>query len=253
MSISSDDFNQTLKCEICNDLLYKPMTLLCQHTFCYHCLELGKTMKTLKECPLCKLKLEIPDSSPQNNLITEIEKIIYGNEHFKSIETRVNQEQLHRKLEPIVRQEIQEAFKKTILKTKKEDYKNININLNQQSEPVNNNQQPLNLTPISNDEWTTKDITRVMETLVFIFYAYNYFNKIIPLLGGNKIKLCVYFGFFLAGLYLIYKYYKIKEIHHENRNLHSYSFSYIMPLNNDNLTNVNSLSQSIINSMENII
>jgi hypothetical protein len=261
MSISIDDFNQTLKCEICNDLLYKPMTLLCQHTFCYHCLEIGKSMKTLKECPLCKLKLEIPEVVPQNNLISEIEKIIFGNEHFKSIEARVNEEQLQRQLEPQVRQEIQEALKKTILKSKKEDYKNININLNSTHNQIlpepstnNNNIQRNNLASINNDdEWTIKDITRIMETLVFVFYVYDYFNKIIPFLSGTKIKICVYSIFFLVGLYLIYKYYKINMVGNRHRNLQTYSFSYIMPLHTDNLSNVNNLSQSIIDSMRDII
>lgn len=257
--MKKDDLESTLKCEICGDLLYQPMTLLCQHTFCYHCLELGKSMKTLKECPLCKLKLEIPLNPPQNNLISEIEKIIYGKKHFQTIEERVQEETLHRKLEPQVRQEIQEAFQKTLNQSKKEDYKNININLGNNDSNTSDNNDSENPTPVvppsnqlSSNNWTVKDITNTLETLVFVFYAYNYFSKIIPSLGGNRVKLLVYASFFFFGLYLVYQYYQIKK-QPRNRTMQTYSFSYVMPLNNNNLSNVNNLSQSIASSLQNLI
>lgn len=273
--MNKDDLEEALKCEICGDILYQPMTLLCQHTFCHHCLELGKSMKTLKECPLCKLKLEIPVKAPRNNLISEIEKIIYGQDYFQTIEERIQEETLHRKLEPQVRKEIQEAFQKTLNQSKKEDYKNININLeggnpnpNNNSNPnsapttTNNSQNPVTNTSnqssesFTNNKWTVKDITNTLETLVFVFYAYNYFGKIIPVLNTTKAKILVYSAFFFYGLYLVYQYFQIKK-KPPHRPVQTYSFSYVMPLDNLNnvnsVNNVNNLSQSIANSLQNLI
>jgi len=65
LEINMPTFDQILRCEICNDLLYQPMTLICQHTFCYHCLSIGKSTNSMKECPLCRLKLELPPNMPK--------------------------------------------------------------------------------------------------------------------------------------------------------------------------------------------
>jgi len=66
-------------CSICTDIFRKPMTLICQHTFCYDCLlQLEKPdrgsihmMIVPKQyrCPTCRSRYIFPDSSKHNIVI----------------------------------------------------------------------------------------------------------------------------------------------------------------------------------------
>lgn len=99
----SEKIIQELKCLICQDLLHKPTSLLCQHIFCFECL---KKLKR-KECPTCKepfimpiqhslaidnvMKIIIPnivkDREMENNkdIAVEINEVIYKSIYKNSI------------------------------------------------------------------------------------------------------------------------------------------------------------------------
>lgn len=260
-------FDQILRCEICNDLLYQPMTLICQHTFCYHCLSIGKSTNSMKECPLCRLKLELPPNPNQtsNNLLSQIEHIIYGSTRFQEIKDKVAQEELQRELEPEIRKEIQEAFKNTLISHN--DYKKINIDLNNNNITNAGGQTDDDLENLDNQiesqggelsDWKIGDITNTLETMVFVFYAYNYFSRIIPFFGQNKVKLVVYIGFIAIGCYLFWKWYQLKYGKKKPSTVQTYSFSYVMPLNNINNpqdldSGINNFSQILANSIQNLV
>lgn len=50
-------------CVICHETLVDPITFMCQHTFCRHC------VYTLKTCPTCRLAIFIPPC--KNNLLID--------------------------------------------------------------------------------------------------------------------------------------------------------------------------------------
>lgn len=56
---------QHLKCSICFEVLQKPVTTACGHTFCKTCLDRHMTINDLV-CPLCKQHLKI---KPKENIV----------------------------------------------------------------------------------------------------------------------------------------------------------------------------------------
>lgn len=59
-----NNLEELLKCSICTDIFYEPITLLCQHSFCKKCLDNSNTNK----CPYCNLKIFVP---PQVNYVLQ--------------------------------------------------------------------------------------------------------------------------------------------------------------------------------------
>ena len=68
-------------CPICKDLLYQPVTLLCQHTFCYHCIQEHESISrthnddewegypaSRPRCPSCRRPYALP---PMYNTMLE--------------------------------------------------------------------------------------------------------------------------------------------------------------------------------------
>ena len=69
-------------CSICQDILYRPVTLICQHTFCYLCLEeyynsdgliddstfseIRYQSQKKNKCPLCNIPYTLP---PMENIM----------------------------------------------------------------------------------------------------------------------------------------------------------------------------------------
>jgi len=50
------EFNELLKCGICLEQLYKPKTLLCEHTYCERCLQNLFLLNNEVVCPICREK-----------------------------------------------------------------------------------------------------------------------------------------------------------------------------------------------------
>ncbi|OAF64245.1 hypothetical protein A3Q56_08053, partial [Intoshia linei] len=49
--------NKNLICVICLNVFQDPMRIHCGHSFCKVCIR--KAMKVKKECPLCKIKIDV--------------------------------------------------------------------------------------------------------------------------------------------------------------------------------------------------
>jgi hypothetical protein len=101
-----DTVEDFLKCDVCKDIFNEPKTLLCQHTFCSTCLI------SLKECPMCRLKLYIPDKT--NNLFDKIVGVLYDADKVKELQSRHRREKLEREITPKVIEEMNRNFNQTI-------------------------------------------------------------------------------------------------------------------------------------------
>jgi len=77
---------EELTCSVCQDILFEPVTLFCQHTFCFECLwkEREKNQRKKSEsnplpppkCPLCRKLFVLPFS--HNNILVAILEKDYG-------------------------------------------------------------------------------------------------------------------------------------------------------------------------------
>lgn len=105
-NINTEDIEDFLKCDVCKDILNDPRTLLCQHTFCSTCLI------SLKECPMCRLKLYLPEES--NKTFNKLIGLIYGSEKIKELEDRHRKEKMEKEMLPKVIDELNNNLNKTI-------------------------------------------------------------------------------------------------------------------------------------------
>jgi len=55
-----------LECSVCNDLLFKPVSINCGHTFCRECL--GNIIKTKPQCPLCRTPCFLQENNLKENI-----------------------------------------------------------------------------------------------------------------------------------------------------------------------------------------
>ena len=104
--IDTEDIEEFLKCDVCKDILNDPRTLLCQHTFCATCLI------SLKECPMCRLKLYLPEKS--NDTFNKLIGLIYGPEKIKELEDRHRKEKIEKEMLPKVIEELNTNLNNTI-------------------------------------------------------------------------------------------------------------------------------------------
>jgi len=86
--INKELVDENCKCDVCKDFLFEPVTLLCQHTFCMSCII------SLKECPVCRLKIYIPKN--ENKLFTKIIDILYGPEKNIELANKFKKEKIER-------------------------------------------------------------------------------------------------------------------------------------------------------------
>jgi len=54
-------------CPVCTELLFKPVTTPCGHSFCKNCLDMSFSYK--RQCPMCREKLEFSSSQVKPNVI----------------------------------------------------------------------------------------------------------------------------------------------------------------------------------------
>lgn len=101
-----DTIEDFLKCDVCKDIFNEPKTLLCQHTFCSTCLI------SLKECPMCRLKLYIPEKT--NILFDKIVGILYNPDKITEIQNRHRREKLEKEITPKIIEEMNRNFNQTI-------------------------------------------------------------------------------------------------------------------------------------------
>ena len=66
---------ENLKCGICKDILYHPVTLLCQHTFCNYCLSCCND----NHCPICRKIFIMPKG--YNKELNHVIKSLYRDKY----------------------------------------------------------------------------------------------------------------------------------------------------------------------------
>lgn len=99
------DIEDQLSCPICTNTYYNPVTLLCQHTFCYHCISDEK----IKECPVCRIKKFIPNKATEgetDNILSEITNIYYGTDSMEKIKEEVDDYLEDKRLRPEIEKQL---------------------------------------------------------------------------------------------------------------------------------------------------
>ncbi len=119
--IDTEDIEEFLKCDVCKDILNDPRTLLCQHTFCATCLI------SLKECPMCRLKLYLPEKS--NDTFNKLIGLIYGPEKIKELEDRHRKEKIEKEMLPKVIEELNSNLNNAIKTSTSTNNTTENINV----------------------------------------------------------------------------------------------------------------------------
>ena len=125
-----------LKCDVCKDFFYDPITLLCRHTFCSSC------VSSLKECPMCRLKIHLPKQ--KNKLMTELVSVLCGPEKIQELHNKYHLATLEKEIRPQVEKDLRTEFDNMLLdnsttskKSSDKDVKNINIiQTNPRIEPI---------------------------------------------------------------------------------------------------------------------
>jgi len=74
-----DEISKILKCAICHRVLYKPVSLLCQHNFCKKCIN----SIIEKKCPTCRVKFVEPIQ--YNRELDAIFKLILSKKYSKRV------------------------------------------------------------------------------------------------------------------------------------------------------------------------
>lgn len=73
----SEHINEDFLCCICYNLLYKPTILVCNHKFCFTCIEKWSNRESESlQCPMCQRLYPLTTTFTLNN---DLEKIIIGN------------------------------------------------------------------------------------------------------------------------------------------------------------------------------
>lgn len=156
--------DENCKCDVCKDFLFEPVTLFCQHTFCMSC------VISLKECPMCRLKIYIPKK--QNKIFTELITILYGHEKNIELANKFKKEKIEKELKPKILDELRNNLTSTI---------NDNSSNNQTPRTQNNQQVP-------NDNQTPQDVTifginvtfmlKFVEVCFLIYYIYGFIKSL---------------------------------------------------------------------------
>ena len=69
-----DEIASQLECAICIVVMNEPMTATpCMHNFCKKCIEQWMSTSYMKECPLCKVKIE---DLKKNTLVANLIQVI---------------------------------------------------------------------------------------------------------------------------------------------------------------------------------
>lgn len=155
-----EDVEDILKCDVCKDTLYNASTLICQHSFCQSCII------SLKECPMCRLKLYHP--SKKNQLFNDVVLILYGSEKASELDSKNNREKMEKEMLPNVLNEMRTNFDKSI----NTDGKNAQIN---PTIDVQSNNNPHHV------RWMGIDINNILKFVeigFLIYYIYGFYKVI---------------------------------------------------------------------------
>jgi len=196
-----DDF---LRCDVCKDSFYDPITLLCQHSFCSYC------VSTLKECPMCRLKLHLPKQ--RNLLLTKAIEILYGPEKLEELNSKFHLTKLEKEIRPQVEKDLRNDFDKMLIDNSKtlpkppneNDYKNISVDTTPSVNPPKAPEEPVS------SWWSPDNLVKWVEFAFLAYYLYTFivstanygfswikfvlnlfvlFQAAIPFIGSNYLSL----------------------------------------------------------------
>lgn len=108
------------QCVICTQILYDPVTILCQHTFCRHCLS-EHMKKGSKKCPTCQKRFFLPATNinyQMRDAINELMDKLYTKEEIEKMTLDRTTENLKAELKDKVTAELRKELEDTVLDDK---------------------------------------------------------------------------------------------------------------------------------------
>lgn len=179
--LNLEDIEECVKCDVCKDVLYDAKTILCQHTFC------GSCLVSLKECPMCRLKLFLPSNN--NNIFNNLANILYGKEKVAELKNKTKRDKLEKELNKTILDELQNSFNKSITSstTSTERFQELT---NQQQDQINTINQSGELSTNITVLGYSFDITSIIKYVEIAFLLYYIYGFCMSLrYGVNWFKL----------------------------------------------------------------
>jgi len=201
--LNLEDIEECVKCDVCKDVLYDAKTILCQHTFC------GSCLVSLKECPMCRLKLFLPSNN--NNIFNNLANILYGKEKVAELKNKTKRDKLEKELNKTVLDELQTSFNKSITSTTSST-STTSLTTERFEELPNNQQDQMNLINQSAELSTnisilgySFDITLVIKYIEIAFLLYYIYGFCMSLrYGVNWFKLSLNLLIIFQSCYSIF-------------------------------------------------
>jgi hypothetical protein len=208
------DVEDQLSCQICTNTYYNPITLLCQHTFCYHCIIDDKIL----ECPICRTKKFIPvdaDTKSPHNILSQITDLYYGTDNMQKIGIDVNEYLEEKNLVPEIQKKTEQSLTNMLNNMaikKKPKKKTIAIlSINEDSLPINLNNT---YTSPYNNYYNYLSFSKLVIFLGLLsLAAWNVGEFILDVgtlikTGSNYISIIYNFIRLLTIINILYQYYK---------------------------------------------
>ena len=197
--LSLEDIEACVKCDVCKDVLYDAKTILCQHTFC------GSCLVSLKECPMCRLKLFLPSNN--NNIFNNLANILYGKEKVAELKNKTKRDKLEKELNKTILDELQNSFNKSITSstsspTSTERFQDLT---NQQQDQINTINQSGELSTNITVLGYSFDITSIIKYVEIAFLLYYIYGFCMSLrYGVNWFKLSLNLLIIFQSCYSIF-------------------------------------------------
>ena len=170
LELNLEDIEECVKCDVCKDVLYDAKTILCQHTFC------GSCLVSLKECPMCRLKLFLPSNN--NNIFNNLAGILYGKEKVAELKNKTKRDKLEKELNKTVLDELQTSFNKSITSstssTTTERFEELPNNQQEQINLINQSAELSTNITILGYSFNIALIIKYVEIAFLLYYIYGF-------------------------------------------------------------------------------
>lgn len=116
-----DELKNMYNCAICQNFLCKPVTLMCQHTFCKNCITMhiknDSFETTFPSCPLCSQKFYLVEMDNKNSIIEStfdvLKQYIMDENDLKNFDDENKKEEIRQSIENQVKNELTREFMNT--------------------------------------------------------------------------------------------------------------------------------------------
>lgn len=148
-----EDLEDTLKCNICKEIFNEPVTLICNHTFCYSCIiNMPASQWAPRKCPMCQVLIWLPPQHTVNFILRDVIINIYGQQKYETIKQERTKGILKKSLETEVKEEIKTEIWRTVMDAMKhtlpKDHSNPLNSPSLQTQVNNENVQNVQNTPM---------------------------------------------------------------------------------------------------------